>query len=238
MLITVVTVCLNCEKVIGKTIESVLKQKCKNFEYIIVDGKSKDATLEIAKNKTQQYDNVKIFSEKDSGIYDAMNKAANLASGQFIYFLNAGDYFYNDKVLENVQKYLESNNDIYYGNVEKKEKIETYPKNLSWNYLVAREKMVCHQAIFAKTDILRKNPFNLEYRICADRDWLIRCKYLNKKMQYMKDIIVAYYDTNGKSSIYKNFEVESIDIAKKYGSIITVIFVKLKRFLGRIYHHR
>lgn len=234
MLITVVTVCLNCEGTIEKTILSVIEQKGVQFEYLILDGCSTDNTLKIAKKYAAKYSNIRLYSEKDEGVYDAMNKASKLAQGKYVYFLNAGDSFYNRNVLKNVSDFLTSGKDIYYGNTKIAHKIETYPKRLKYQYLVLREKMVCHQAIFAKKDVLCEYPFDLSLRICADRDWLIQMVKTKKKCQYMSDIIVANYDCNGISSDYRKFEKDSMTITKKYGGILAIFIVKVKRMIGKI----
>lgn len=233
MLITVVTVCLNCEDTIESTIKSVLSQKYSNFEYLIIDGKSTDSTLKII-DKYKSNNKIKVISESDKGIYDAMNKATKLASGEYIYYLNSGDYFENENVLENVAKKLETNLDIYYGNIRKNNIIEKYPSNINNFYLVFREKMVCHQAIFAKRKVLLDYPFDINLRICADRDWMIRCIKNKKDIYYMNDIVVANYDCNGQSSVYSKFNADSIKIAKKYGGFPAIIFIKIKRFFGKI----
>jgi len=232
--LTIVTVCMNCEKQIVSTIESVISQKYSDFEYIIVDGKSKDKTVQVAKDLTSNFNNVRIFSEEDDGIYDAMNKAVKLAKGEYIFFLNAGDYFVDNIVLEKVSNYLESKNDIYYGKIRRNNIIENYPSKLNKSYLVYKERMVCHQAIFTKTEVLKKYPFDyILFKICADRDWLIKIKERGCTSKYMKDILIADYDCNGISSSYNIFQKESLKIAKKYGGYFAIIFIKVKRFLGK-----
>lgn len=234
MKITIVTVCMNCEKEIIPTINSIKNQTYSNFEYIIVDGKSKDRTVQIANELTNDIDNVKIISEEDNGIYDAMNKAVKLAKGDYVFFLNAGDCFVDNMVLEKVANYLNSNEDIYYGNVRKKDIIEQYSYKISKFNLVYREKMICHQAIFAKRELLEEYPFEYKtYKICADRDWLIRVTEKGITSNYMRDILIADYDCNGVSSSYNKFQKESLQIAKKYGGSFAIIFVKVKRFLGK-----
>lgn len=234
MKITIVTVCMNCEKEIVSTIESVISQTYPDFEYIIIDGASKDNTVQIATKLTEERKNIRIISEKDKGIYDAMNKAIKLSKGEYIFFLNAGDYFVDDMVLENVENYLKNNKDIYYGNIRKNNIIERYPSRLSKFYLVYREKMICHQAIFTKRKILEKYPFDyITFKICADRDWLIKVKENGATSEYMNNILIADYDCNGVSSSNDKVQKESIKIAKKYGGTVTIIFIKIKRFLGK-----
>ncbi len=234
MKITIVTVCMNCEKEIVSTIKSVISQTYLDFEYIIIDGVSRDNTVQIATKLTEEKTNVRIISEKDKGIYDAMNKAIKLSKGEYIFFLNAGDYFVDNKVLENVANYLKNNKDIYYGNIRKNNIIERYPSKLSKFYLVYREKMICHQAIFAKREILEKYPFDYTtFKICADRDWLIKVKEKGATSEYMSNMLIANYDCNGVSSSNDKVQKESIKIGQKYGGTFTIIFIKIKRFLGR-----
>lgn len=236
MLITIVTVCLNCEDVIEQTIKSVLKQRFDYFEYLIIDGKSSDNTLTIV-NKYKN-NKIRVYSEKDNGIYDAMNKASKLAKGKYIYYLNAGDTFVDDIVLLNVSKYLDDKHDIYYGDVIYGNKVEKNSANYNLNYLVLHEKMICHQAIFVKKELLTNYSFNLQYKICADREWLIRLVKDNKKLYYMKDLIIANYDTNGISSNYEKFSKESLDIAKKYKGGLSCVFIRIKRLIGKIIKRR
>lgn len=234
MKITIVTVCMNCEKEIVPTIKSIESQTYSDFEYIIVDGKSKDKTVQIANELTSNINNVKIISEEDKGIYDAMNKAVKLAKGEYVFYLNAGDSFVDNKVLEKVSEHLNDNADIYYGNVKKEDIIEQYPFKINKFNLIYREKMICHQAIFAKRELLEKYPFDYKtFRICADRDWLIRVKEKGITSKYMKDILIADYDCNGVSSSYNKFQKESLEIGKKYGGYFAIIFIKVKRFLGK-----
>lgn len=136
--ITVVTVCFNAEKVLEQTMLSVLSQTYKDIEYLVIDGGSKDGTLDIIKKYS---DKVKWISEPDKGIYDAMNKAIKMASGEWINFMNAGDCFASIDVLENVfsKEYPEEVNFLYSDNWYEDEKgIRTYAphdhKSLSLNH--------------------------------------------------------------------------------------------------------
>ena len=106
MKISIITISYNVEKEIERTMRSVLNQTFKDLEYIVVDGKSKDNTVAIAKSIAAEYPDraVRIISEPDKGIYDAMNKGIKMASGEWVNMMNAGDVFANDNVLENVFK--------------------------------------------------------------------------------------------------------------------------------------
>ena len=114
--ISVITVCYNSENTILKTIKSENNQKYKNIEHIIIDGKSTDKTFEIAKNN--KIKNGKIISEKDTGIYNALNKGLKFATGDVISYLNADDFYPNECILENVISCFDDDYKIVYGNVE------------------------------------------------------------------------------------------------------------------------
>lgn len=128
--ITVVTVCFNASETIKSTIESVLNQNYYDFEYVIVDGKSKDDTYKIVESYDKKFEekNIKYMhnSEKDNGIFDAMNKAANIANGEWIIYMNADDTFYDNSVLSNISKYLKDNADVVYGNTIRLKKRRSY----------------------------------------------------------------------------------------------------------------
>ena len=115
MKISIITVCYNAEDTIGDTIQSVLSQDYKDVEYIIVDGKSTDRTLEIIQSINN---GIKLISEKDQGMYDAMNKGINIASGDVIGILNADDIYKNSQVLTKVMDEFKANVSIVYGDIE------------------------------------------------------------------------------------------------------------------------
>lgn len=220
--ISIVTVCLNTTDTIVKTIESVLCQTYENLEYVIIDGQSVDGTLE----KIRQYETnskVKIISEKDSGLYNAMNKAVNICSGDYIIFLNSGDVFVNNTVIADAVAQMTEGTDItnqklgggslpdiFYSNVikiyEKERVVEKYPGKHTVFKLLMMGKMPCHQGIFASTLILRKYGLDESYRICADFDFLLRCVRNHVKMQYL-DIDVSIVDcVMGISSQNENLD--------------------------------
>ena len=119
MKISIITVCKNAENAIEKTILSVVTQCCfnENIEYLIIDGASTDKTVEIIKQYSDKY-TIKWVSESDSGIYNAMNKAVKMASGEIIYFLNARDKLFDEKVIASVLKQFEtSDTDFLYADI-------------------------------------------------------------------------------------------------------------------------
>jgi glycosyltransferase involved in cell wall biosynthesis len=110
--ITVITVCYNVENEIEKTVKSVLNQSYANMEYLIIDGKSSDHTLPLAENLVSGTDKkVLIYSEKDFGIYNAMNRGIMRASGDYVVFMNAGDSFYDEEVLTRAASFIRDNGD-------------------------------------------------------------------------------------------------------------------------------
>lgn len=175
-MISIITVVYNSEQFLERTIRSILNQTYKDVEHIIVDGNSKDNTLKII----QQYNDQIAYwmSEPDKGIYDAMNKAQNFANGKYIMFLNSGDEFCDDHVLENVFK-LNANADVYYGDTvitdeqgnELRNRRLRPPQKLSWKDF-RYGMLVCHQSIIIKRELSKL--YNTEYRIAADIDWAIR----------------------------------------------------------------
>ncbi len=174
--ISIITVVYNSVKLLERTINSVLDQTYPHIEYIIIDGASTDGTLTIIEKYKHRIN--KVISEKDKGIYDAMNKGLHHATGDYVLFLNAGDELYSATTLHDVFL-LSANADVYYGNTkvidelgnELGDRRHTPPKQLTWKSF--RYGMsVSHQSFIAKR-VLCDN-YNLKYRIAADIDWVIR----------------------------------------------------------------
>lgn len=183
-LISVITVVYNNVKGIKVTIQSIISQSYKNIEFIVIDGNSRDGTIEVINNYKDKIS--KFISEPDKGIYDAMNKGIDLASGDYIIFMNSGDKFYDNNVLSVIFQNKE-NSDVIYGN--HCQDFGTYKTTVKAKHPSVKESMpFCHQSVFVKSAILKKNKFNLLYKICSDRDLFI--KIFNQKPTY------KYFDTN------------------------------------------
>lgn len=227
--LSIITVCYNCENLVEKTLTSLINQTYQDFEYIVIDGKSNDNTLNVIENYCKKLKNVIIKSEKDRGIYDAMNKGINIASGEFIYFLNIGDEFYDNKVLEQVVPNL-SKKIIYYGDIViNKEKVITNPRKLS-TYHFLTEGMICHQSIFAPAETLKNNLFDIKYKYCADENWLID-SIKNKKIKHKHmHIKICHYDTTGLTSTnIKEVRIETRKVKEKYYSKILILLFDIRR---------
>jgi glycosyltransferase involved in cell wall biosynthesis len=197
-LITIITVTYNAEKYLEQTILSVINQDYQNIEYIIIDGKSTDSTIDIIK----KYENKITFwiSEKDNGIYDAMNKGVRYAKGKFINFMNAGDEFYDSSVCTKMITEIPQNIGLIYGDTLfydelGNEKIVKAKDNFDelWKAMIFN-----HNSLFARRDLLIKYPFDTYYKIVADSKFIIQC-YLNNENFLYKNLIVNKYLEGGFS---------------------------------------
>lgn len=201
---TVVTLNLNNVDGLKKTVASVLSQDYTDYEYLVIDGGSKDGSKEfIEHTKGISY----WVSESDKGIYNAMNKAIKLAKGDYIIFINSGDWFHDNQVLKNVAPYL-NNADFYVGNsievLNGEERLDVSPQKLSLNVLL-NSFSIHHQATFTKTALLKKSPYNENNKIVSDWEKILREFFLNKKEYVHLDFIISYYPLDGIS--YTNKEL-------------------------------
>lgn len=207
-IISIVTVVYNDEKYLEKTIKSIISQTYHNIEYIIIDGGSTDGTLDIIKRYESKI-NVWI-SEKDSGIYDAMNKGAKLANGDFIIFMNSGDTFYEDETIKNVVKQISNENSVCFGRAKiKNNKISwLYPpeKYISGNIeLWLKKALPNHQAMFLPKSFYKSTMYNLDYKIGSDSDYKFKaqrdCGFV------FMDLIICEFELGGVSSDFNTFKM-------------------------------
>lgn len=224
--VSIITVCLNSEDFIEKTINSVVSQSYPNIEYIVIDGGSTDNTFEIIQKYRSEIH--VLVSEKDNGIYDAMNKGVAKSSGDIIYFLNSGDFFCDIGVIETFSEKMGRLKDmgIFIGDTllyesGTEERISGYRRD-KIEYIA---RVVNHQAIFARRAVFDKvGGFNTKYKIYADYDWLLRAliKYEIKAKYF--PIPISYYLIGGLSdNQWQKYIFERQEIFRKYVSLLEMI---------------
>ena len=215
----IITVCLNAENEIGKTLESVLGQSNTNYEYLVKDGGSKDRTLSIAQSYAPAFAEkgieYRIISQADTGIYDAMNQAVQMVQGEWAVFMNAGDTFASSEVLSLVeQSGTLEDADVVYGNW-----IDGYGKWYQYKKSFPIEKMVdripfCHQSAFTRRQLFDHALYSLEYRLASDYLFYLERYLEGKKFKYYP-LAVSVFDRYGASSNGMALAQERISIHEK-----------------------
>ena len=241
---TIVTCTYNAEAVLQRTLDSVMKQTYCNIEHLIIDGVSKDKTLTMVKAYQHKNDvgesahEILVFSEPDKGLYDAMNKGIDRATGDYLIFLNAGDVFPSEDTLEFVEGCVGEGEELpgvlygdtqivnSHGHVLGLRRLRP-PRHLTWRSF-RRGMLVCHQAFYARTDLAKETPYDLQYRFSADVDWCIRIMQLCAKrklaIRNVEEVIVNYLnegmtEQNHKASLKERFHV----MVNHYGWVITIL---------------
>jgi glycosyltransferase involved in cell wall biosynthesis len=224
--ISVITVVYNGEKHIGRTIESVLNQHYPSIEYIIVDGKSTDGTPEVIQGYP---DSIKVISEPDEGLYDAMNKGLEVATGEYVWFLNAGDQIYGNDTMKQMIEGAEGNPDIIYGGTmiideaqnEVGDRRLKPPDQLTWKSF-RQGMVVCHQSLVVRRAVAPE--YNLEYRLSADIDWAIRASKSAGLIHNSRQVLSRFMeggltDHNIRAGLKERFKIMS----KYYGLVPTIL---------------
>lgn len=201
-LISVVTVCFNSAATLPATLDSLRSQVYVGFEYVVVDGGSKDGSLSILECARDRIDT--LVSEPDAGIYDAMNKGTRLARGEYVYFLNSDDRLADENVLEDLARYLQDNPklDLLYGNAvyvapDGQRSRQRYSHVNARNLVFAN---LCHQAVFARRSLFeRLGSFDLSFHVVADLDWLVRVLRSGASHRWI-DRDICLYATEGFSA--------------------------------------
>lgn len=221
----------NSEKVLEAAIQSVLNQSFTDFELLIIDGISTDNTVKVARNYTDS--RIKIVSEKDKGIYDAMNKGTAMASGKWLYFLGSDDVFFDNHVLQNLfemNKDRTEEADFIYGNVLLGDTNEVYGGYR--DVFMLYKKNICHQASFVKKNVLlNKGLFDLKYKIMADYYFNLQCFTDDNVRKIYIDTIIARYAIDGASAreADDNFSGKIYDLfIQNAKNLSPEIFVKFK----------
>lgn len=242
MKISIVTITYNAEAVLQRTLDSVSSQTYRDIEHLIIDGASKDGTMDLVsryKVRGLPYE-VRVVSEPDKGIYDAMNKGLRLATGEYIVFLNAGDTLHDEKTLDMVASSLQpaANSQqpaVIYGDTNivddeghfLRKRHLSVPDNLTWRSF-KQGMLVCHQAFYARLDIARDIPYDLQYRHSADVDWCIRvmkeAERRHLPLVRVQGVVADFLDggdssKNHRASLRERFHV----MCRHYGLLTTCL---------------
>ena len=233
MKISIITVTLNSETTITETIESVIRQNYKNIEFIIIDGGSLDNTLSIVNSKKKYIST--LISEPDNGVYDAMNKGIQLATGEAIGFLNSDDLYAHDEVLSKVSSIFEDNSLIdacfsdliYTAKFDTSKNIRYWKSNDFSQGLFSKGWSPPHPTFFVRSSIYKKfGNFNLNYNIASDIDLMMRFLEVKKiNTYYIPEVMVkmrmgGISNKNLKNIIKLNKEIlyalKSYDLPNNY----------------------
>jgi len=231
---SLITVCLNPGKKLRISLESALCQTFHDFELIIKDGGSNDGSLESVSDLTAD-PRIRIFSQSDTGIYDAMNQAVAHANGEYVFFLNCGDRLYNEQVLEKTAEAMRKSgvagsHGVFYGKVYNKRTAAWIIPPPKITGFTCYRNVPCHQACFYALNLCKEKPFETRYKIRGDYEHFLWCWYrAGAAMQYM-DLPVAEYEGGGFSETRENLK-RSDDEHKQ----ITAVYMSLgELFLYRL----
>lgn len=198
--LSIITINYNNNAGLIKTMQSVINQTCKQFEYIIIDGGSNDGSKETILQNT---DHISYWvSEKDKGIYNAMNKGILAAKGEYILFLNSGDILNEKNVLQNCLPSLMQQTDFVYGNTffdkNGKQAFVNYPDKLSFSFFLTDS--LCHQSTFIKKSLFDDSLYNEDFKIISDWEFFVLkiCKE-NKTYKHIP-VTVSVFDVAGASA--------------------------------------
>ena len=239
---TIVTCTFNAEHELQRTLDSVFHQSYADVEHLILDGLSSDRSVEMAQTYKQRSDEARtghevvVCSERDSGLYDAMNKGIARATGDYIVFLNAGDTFPSEATLEHIAHSIgdgEALPGVIYGDTDivndegrflRHRRLQP-PTKLTWRSF-RNGMLVCHQAFYALTTLAKDNPYN--YRFSADVDWCIRvmkeAERRHLTLKNVDEVVVNYLDggmteKNHRASLRERFSI----MRRHYGLPLTLI---------------
>jgi glycosyltransferase involved in cell wall biosynthesis len=205
--LTIITINYNDQDGLKKTVDSVIAQSLSNFEYIVIDGNSDDGSVEFL--ETIKRNHFKYVSQQDLGIYNAMNKGINMASGKYLLFLNSGDFLENKDVVTSVMPYLDNEYSILSGNLifdeNKVKRLRESPNKISFSYLVGNA--ISHPSTFIKRDLFSKyGNYDESYKIVSDWAFFMKILGLNNETYLKLPLTISVFDTQGVSSKEGNYK--------------------------------
>lgn len=237
MKVSVITIAYNSAKTLGETIESVNSQSYNEIEHILVDGKSSDETIKIFKNKAQR--NPQWISEEDEGIYDAMNKGLQLATGDVVGFLNSDDSFMHKNVVANIVTGFQDGADIVHGNlvfVNKKEKVRRVWNSDSFqpnDFL--KSNSPAHPTLYCKRSILTSlQGFDVNFKIAGDIDFMIRALLVNNlKLHFLNQPLVKMKLGGASTKSLKSVVIITLEVWKSFEKN-NISYSKKKYLIGKL----
>jgi glycosyltransferase involved in cell wall biosynthesis len=231
--ISVITINYNNSFGLNRTIQSVIEQEYTDFQFVIIDGGSTDGSKAFIESNSKKIDYW--ISEKDKGVYHAMNKGLAEATGDFCLFLNSGDYFYNEQVLTNITKQLDKKYGMIYGLIEW-EHTGSYwnPKRDLKSFEFVFNSLIPHQATFYRVDALRKiGGFKEKYRVISD--WASMIDIINKGFEIKKvDLLISKCEEQGISlNLVKQVKKEKLDYLIFYSpkTFLLALLFKIKKII-------
>lgn len=250
MKISIITATYNSAKTIESAIQSVNNQSYPNIEHLIIDGASKDNTLELVRSYQQTRPNIVIHSEPDKGIYDALNKGVSMATGDIIGFLHSDDFFHDRETISKIVTTLQQSKadgifgDLQYVNAKETTKVIRYWKSKPFqSKLLQRGWMPAHPTLYLKKEVYQKHGnFDLNFKIAADYDFMLRIlKDNNLKFEYLPQIITNMR-VGGASNAMGNIKqkmkedltaLRKNEIKLPYITLLRKNISKITQFLGK-----
>ncbi len=223
-LISAIIPTYNAAKTLSRCLDSFAAQTFRDFEVLIIDGLSTDETCQIAYSYQEKLPKLVVISEKDEGIYDAMNKGIDLAQGEWLYFIGSDDYLWDENVLRNVAIEINQDIDFICGNVFHLAKHELYKNDFDRFEVLNR--IVAQQGVFySKTIFKLLGKYDLKYKIASDIVFNVKM-VLNLKIKFkFLNLTVAGYSGTGTSAIKRDPDFEK-DMMKFYHSVFNKIYSK------------
>ena len=236
--ISIITICYNAASTITRTLRSVSAQTYPNIQYLIIDGASKDNTLELVRELAPE---AEIYSERDKGIYDAMNKGLDRATGDYVWYVNAGDALVSPTTVEDLIRATctgDSLPDVLYGDTRLID-AEGHdlglrrlrpPHQLDWRSFRSGM-LVCHQAFVAKRSI--SPHYDLRYRFSADVDWCIRVLKEAKTTAFYPESIALYLNEGTTTANHRASLIERFHVMRHHYGLVTTVLQHLRFLVDR-----
>lgn len=238
-LFSIITVTYNAAATLPPTLKSVKEQTCRLYEYIIIDGASKDESVKLAEESGIQ--SLNLISEPDRGLYDAMNKGLGVANGDYVIFLNAGDSFHSKDTLQQIADAIMDNDypGIVYGQTQI---VDSARNRIGDRHLTAPSVLtldsfkngmvVCHQAFI----VLRKlvDNYDTRYKYSADYEWCIRCLQRSHRNYYVDGLLIDYLSEGMTTAHHKASLIERFKIMSHYYGLLPTIGRHFKFFFRNL----